>query len=311
MIDQTEPVLFLTFNRLETTKEVFEKIKEYQPSRLYLASDGPRADKLNEKNSVLEIRDFLTSNINWECDVRTRFLDQNLGCKYGVSSAIDWFFQNEDQGIILEDDCLPNRDFFTFCEKMLNEFQKTEKISMISGGNFDPRATRNNLSGFDYSQYSIIWGWASWADRWNNQYDPEMGDWLNIRSTRKFKKMFSNKRELTYWTRIFDKMFEGKFDTWDYQWHYCNLKHNRLSIIPTANYISNIGADVDPTHLVSKTEVHERSLDKLKPILIDDTKISPKANKKYDKRIRNLFFNKSIARRLELKIKQLFSENKS
>jgi len=191
---------------------------------------------------------------------------------------------------------------------MLNAFQGNQEISMVSGGNFAPEATRSNHSGYDFSRYSIIWGWATWADRWNSHYDADMIDWLTIRNTSKFKVMFSNQKELAYWTSIFDRMYEGNFDTWDYQWHYCNLKANRFSIIPTENCISNIGAEIDPTHLVHKTEVHERSLDKLRPISLIDAQQSPIENKIYDQRIRNLFFNKSFVRRIELKIKHLLRQ---
>ena len=107
-------VLFLVFNRLDTTKQVFEAIREAKPPRLYIAADGARETKAGEAEKVTAVRDFILKNIDWECDIKTLFREENLGCKYAVSGAIDWFFDNEEMGIILEDDCLPSQSFFGF-----------------------------------------------------------------------------------------------------------------------------------------------------------------------------------------------------
>ena len=107
-------VLFLVFSRLDTTKQVFESIRQAKPPRLYIAADGAREVKEGEAEKVKAVRDYITSNIDWECEVKTLFREQNFGCKMAVSGAIDWFFQNEEMGIILEDDCLPSQSFFGF-----------------------------------------------------------------------------------------------------------------------------------------------------------------------------------------------------
>lgn len=302
------PILFLTFNRLETTKKVFSAIREYKPSRLYIASDGPRANKHGEAEKVSVVRQFLTENIDWECEINTRFQEKNLGCKYGVSTSITWFFEQEKHGIILEDDCLPNIAFFEFCEHLLAEYESQKTVSMISGGNFAPRAIKKTQIdiGYDFSKYSIIWGWATWADRWLDRYDAEMSDWWQIKQSENFCNSFNTESERKYWYRIFDKMAAKEIDTWDYQWHYCNLKENRLSIIPVANYISNIGAEIDPTHNVQKTEVHDRNLEEFHSISKRNTLPLPTQNKEYDKVIANLFFNKTILRRVWLKANKLF-----
>ena len=127
-------LLFLVFNRPDTTRQVFEAIRRAKPPRLYVAADGPREGKFGEVERVEEVRIIATA-VDWPCEVKTLFRDKNLGCKKGVSSAITWFFEQEEQGIILEDDCLPNRSFFYFCEELLNLYKQNEKIYMISGYN--------------------------------------------------------------------------------------------------------------------------------------------------------------------------------
>ena len=122
-------VLFLVFNRLDTSKQVFQAISQAKPPRLYVAADGARVSKEGESEKVQAVRDYIMQNIDWKCEVKTLFRDENLGCKYAVSGAITWFFQNEEQGIILEDDCLPNQSFFWFCEELLERLYATWNVA--------------------------------------------------------------------------------------------------------------------------------------------------------------------------------------
>src|SRR5580704_13976707 len=116
------PVLFLIFNRLDTTRKVFNEIRKAHPQKLFIAADGPRANKPGEKELCEKTRQFVTKNVDWNCEVKTLFRNENLGCKVAVKGAIDWFFENVTEGIILEDDCLPNQSFFRFCAFGLNKY---------------------------------------------------------------------------------------------------------------------------------------------------------------------------------------------
>ena len=129
-------VLFLIFNRLDTTKQVFEEIRKAKPPRLYIAADGPRENKEGEKEKVGAVRKYVLENIDWNCEVKTLFRDKNLGCGKAVSQAITWFFENEEMGIILEDDCLPSQSFFWFCEKLLKKYNKEKRIMLITGTSY-------------------------------------------------------------------------------------------------------------------------------------------------------------------------------
>ena len=127
------PVLFIVFNRLDKTRQVFEAIRQARPPFLYIASDGARFNKEGELEKVQAVRDFIIQNIDWKCEVKTLFRKKNLGCKYAVSGAISWFFNNVDQGIILEDDCLPSKSFFWYCEELLEKYKHDNSIYLISG----------------------------------------------------------------------------------------------------------------------------------------------------------------------------------
>ena len=122
------PVLFLVFNRPDVTMRVFEAIRHARPRRLYVAADGPRAGISSETGKCEQTRQIATQ-VDWDCEVKTLFRSENLGCRVAVSSAIDWFFENEPEGIILEDDCLPHPTFFHFCQELLERYQHDQRIA--------------------------------------------------------------------------------------------------------------------------------------------------------------------------------------
>jgi hypothetical protein len=249
-------VLFLVFNRLDTTQQVFSAIRQAKPPRLYIASDGARKTKAGEAEKVTAVRDFIQSSIDWKCDIQTLFRDKNLGCKYAVSGAIDWFFENEEMGIILEDDCLPSQSFFWFCEELLGKYKDDMRVWHISGDNFQEGARRGE-GDYYYSKYTHIWGWASWANRWQS-YDVKMESYKYFYSSNQLLNIFNNKNSQKYWADIFLKVVDGQIDTWDYQWAYTVLSNSGLSILPNKNLISNIGFGPDATHTMDLDSQHSK-----------------------------------------------------
>lgn len=241
------PILFLIFNRLDTTTQVFNEIKKIKPKRFYIACDGARTHKEGEKDKVQKVRDFVLTNIDWDCEVRTLFRDNNLGCKEAVSSAITWFFENEEMGIILEDDCLPSQSFFLFCEELLLKYKEDTRIWLISGTNqlYEKKSGVNE--SYSFSKYDHIWGWASWRRAWSS-YDKKILSYPLMKEQNMLKDIFPNKKEYDIYIDIYDRVYEGLIDTWDYQWRYCLLINDAKSIIPNINMISNIGFGEDATH---------------------------------------------------------------
>jgi hypothetical protein len=242
-------VLFLVFNRPDTTKQVFEAIRKAKPPRLYVAADSAREAKESEGQKVKEVREYIISNIDWDCEVKTLFREQNLGCKIAVSGAVDWFFENEEMGIILEDDCLPSQSFFWFCEKLLEKYKEDMRVGQISGDNFQKGIKRGGADYY-FSIYSHIWGWASWANRWQN-YDVS----LNSFNDAKFiEEIFDKKSSKRYWIGVFKNMKAGGVDTWDYQWVFTLWKTKQLTVLPNINLIENIGFGESATHTTGESE---------------------------------------------------------
>jgi predicted O-methyltransferase YrrM len=244
----TSPVLFIIFNRPETTKVVFEAIREAQPTHLFIAADGPRQEKAGEYEKCQAARD-IAINVDWECEVQTLFRDTNLGCKAAVSSAIDWYFDNVEEGIILEDDCLPEQSFFAFCEELLNKYRNDHRIGLICGDNFQFGRSRREASYY-FSRFTHIWGWATWRRAWKC-YDVKISQWPDVRDNGFLNDILDCQAEIVYWTDIFEKTYAGQINTWDYQLMFSYWVNGFINVIPNNNLVKNIGFNAHGTHVTS------------------------------------------------------------
>lgn len=241
------PILFIIFNRPAQTKRVFESIKKAKPKEFYIAADGPR---INNKNDTIncKLSREVVKNIDWDCNVHYLFRDKNLGCKLAVTSAINWFFKNIEEGIILEDDCLPNESFFNFSSLLLEKYRNDNEIMHIGGANFQSKKLDCNESYY-FSRITHIWGWATWRRAWE-KYDILMNDFTSKKLKNIFIDYKFNLSSFSYFFNAFSKVKKNKIDTWDYQWTYTVWKENGLAIIPVENLVSNIGFDSNSTHTV-------------------------------------------------------------
>lgn len=249
-------VLLIIFNRPATTQKVFNAIRIEQPLKLYVAADAPRIG--NEKDAALSTAaKIITQNIDWPCEVKRLYSKKNLGCNKGPRAAFDWFFSQEDEGVILEDDCEPHPDFFSFAAAMLAKYRTNKKIISINGSNLGYELKDGN--SYTFSRFMNMWGWATWADR-AIEIDYSLESWKRIKHPLWFlyKKMGQGIFDVDinwykYWQQKFNLTIDKEIITWwDWQWIWHQTLHQKLSIVPAVNLISNIGFDRDATH------THER-----------------------------------------------------
>lgn len=245
MTIKKQPVLFLFFNREDTALKVFKEICKYKPKQLFLASDGPRKEIEGENEKVLALRSKILALIDWPCEINQRFLDTNNGCKDAVSSAIDWLFDNVEEGIILEDDCLPSPSFFDFCSQMLKKYHADDRIMMITGLNYHLDMSKDIDTTYFFSRNFTIWGWATWRRAWR-KYDKTISSWDLIKKNKHHYYINPTYSSRTHYQYLFDLVRSNKMNTWDIQWEYSCLFQYGLCIVPHKNLISNIG--VDGTH---------------------------------------------------------------
>lgn len=239
------PVLFIIFNRPETTARVFEQIRAVKPARLFISADGPRRQKTGEAGRCMQARAII-KQVDWNCDLQTHFSETNLGCKMGVSSAITWFFEHVEEGIILEDDCFPDISFFSFCEALLDRYRNDQRVMHINGINFQDGRTRGDGT-FYFSILSNVWGWATWKRAWD-RYDVNVHSFPKLKDGNFIVSLFSESSMQQFWMKKFELAYNKGVDTWDIQWQYAMSTNNGLAIVPNKNLVSNIGFTSDATH---------------------------------------------------------------
>ncbi len=248
------PVLFLIFNRPDTTRRVFERIREIQPKKLYVAADGPRPHKSGEAEICEQTR-AIVRQVDWPCDVKTLFRTGNLGCQQAIYQGISWFFEQEEMGIILEDDCLPDRSFFPFCEELLIRYKDDQRIGHIGGNIQVPNLVPQGLS-YDFSSVTHIWGWATWRRVWQN-FDLNFPFWEQEKAKR--SSLFCNKWEEIYFSSFIpDTIYKRNgLNTWDSLYYFSLRLQNQLSVYPAVNLVENIGiGDPNATHTTHKRHLH-------------------------------------------------------
>lgn len=241
------PIILIAWNRPEKTYKIINSIKKVKPKNFYIACDGPVKNNSYINQQIKATKKVILENITWDCELKTLFADSNQGCKIGVSNAINWFFDNVDRGIILEDDCLPHQDFFYFCSELLDKYRYDDRVWSITGNNIHKNNSICNESYF-FSKYSHCWGWATWKRCWS-KYDRDLKNWPSQKSKGILNNIFITPNEKKYWMKILDDIFYySKPNTWDYQWSYTCFINSGLTIVPKENLIYNIGFDKEATH---------------------------------------------------------------
>lgn len=268
------PVLFCTFNRLECTKKVFERIGEVKPAKLYLLSDGPRENVKGEDEKVAAVREYLESHIDWECQVYKNFAEKNMGCGRRISSGISWAFEHEEELIIIEDDCLPDLSFFRYCQELLELYRENENVMLIGGAN--DIGMSDGKDSFFFAPWLENWGWATWKRTWE-QYDYDISDWKDREIPSSMKALMDDETIKVY-AGLFDSVYTHSLDTWDYQLQYLIYKKGALTVIPNKCLVKNIGFGSDATHTKKKpvnmySEAHEMVFPMQIPLQIKNNEI--------------------------------------
>jgi hypothetical protein len=246
---KTPAILVIAFNRPEHAKKVFASIRASRPERLYVAIDGPREGKPADEHGIRKTIEILSA-VDWPCTVKTLIRDKNLGVRFAPLTAIDWFFEHESEGIILEDDCVPSPSFFPFCGYLLEKYRENEKIMQVNGVNFQDGEMRGN-STYYFSRISHIWGWATWKRAWS-KYDPAMEGLDEFFDTGAYRRISNTPAFLKYWKDIMKRTQLNMIETWDYQWMYAIWNCGGLCIAPNYNLVSNVGFDSMATHTRKK-----------------------------------------------------------
>ena len=250
------PVLLIVFNRLDAAKRTFEAIRAARPARLYVAADGPRKDRAGEADRCAAVREWIMSQIDWDCAVKTRFLDENIGCGLGPSTAISWMFESEESGIIIEDDCVPHPDFFPYAGEMLEKYAGNRDVMAVNSSNFQP-VPRGDGSYYFSMQNGPFCAWATWKRAWE-AFDFTMAKYPRAMITSALGRFYRvTRREKKWWMDIYDGLLADRYhgSSWDYQFIFAIWANHGKSVVPNANLSTNIGFGPEATHTMDANSV--------------------------------------------------------
>jgi hypothetical protein len=253
--ESTVPVLLLGFNRPDKLRRALEPLRTVRPERLFVAVDGPRADRPDDVAKCAETRKVAEEAIDWPCQVHRLFRPANLGCRAAVSGAISWAFEQVEELIVVEDDCILDPSFFAMCRTLLDRHRDDFGIFNIAAVNFQEGQWRGDGDYF-VSKYPHCWGWATWKDRWRH-YSDDLGG-LNSAFT-----IHDSEREREYWRLIYEKCVRGKVDSWAYRWTFRCWEQGGLTLLPNVNLVHNIGFDEEGTHTREGDFTPKRELGRL------------------------------------------------
>ena len=242
------PVLVLGFNRPDRIRQLFDSLRAISPKYVYFAVDGPRPDRPAELEQVTQTRE-LASLIDWDCEIHTQYQQENLGCAHGVTAGINWFFSLVSEGIILEDDVLPDPSFYPFCTELLEKYRDDSKVWCVSGSNRLPQEQIPQEFSYRFSTIPQVWGWATWADRWK-KYSLDISGWRanGLNNTKLLKTVNYSPAAFAYWSANFDLMAKMAVDTWDIQLVNAAMRNGALAAIPNVNLVENLGWGTEATH---------------------------------------------------------------
>ena len=245
--DCCTPVVICVYNRPELTRILYSILEIVRPRSLFIVADAPISSDMGDVLACKEVRDVF-SVITWQCDVNRNYSDEHQGCAARVISGLNWVFDQVEEAIILEDDCIPDASFFPFCAEMLTKYREDERIFMISGTCFvsDLFVGKNS---YYFSRLTHAWGWATWRSAWK-RFDAKMSLWPYTRSSFALSEMLDDVSIANYFTGVFDEVFHDatRLDVWDYQWFFSGLIARAFSVVPRVNLVTNIGFGPKATH---------------------------------------------------------------
>jgi hypothetical protein len=282
------PILVLGFNRPDYTQQVFDRLKTLQPKQLFVAVDGPRSNKRGEREKTRAVQEIFLTQMDWDCDLKTLFRTENFGCRDAVSGAISWFFEQVPEGIILEDDCVPHLSFFQFCAELLDYYREDERVMHI-GGYRPPDIPVSSTFSYSFSKQALVWGWATWAEKWNNKMDLNLTGLPQYIKNKSIDNYIKDANAQYYIIDKWQETFEKRNSSWAYAWVFSIADNKGVSIIPNINLISNIGFGAEATNTKEDTQGHiTNPAQKIKFPLIHPplgSKMSQKEREKFEQAI--------------------------
>ena len=244
----TTPILLITFNRPDHARQVLQEIRKQQPAQLFVCQDGAREGNALDQDHMQQVRDVINELVDWPCELHTLYQEKNLGCGQGPTAGISWFFSQVEMGVILEDDCIPHPDFFSYCDELLKKYKYDSRVSFIGGCNHQLPVSLDESYSFMGGHHQT-WGWATWRRTWE-QFDYNLTRWDEKQFKNVIRRYYKDNRQRAYWMNIYEQVKRNRMNEscWDYQFYFSCWEKGQLAICPNVNLVSNVGFGYDATH---------------------------------------------------------------
>jgi hypothetical protein len=248
------PVALIIFNRPDLAAQVFAEIARAKPRRLFVFADGPRASRERDAELCAQARQVV-ERVDWDCEVTRDFSPVNLGPHHRIVSGLNAAFQEAEELIVLEDDCVPHPTFFRFCEELLEYYRDDERVMHIAGNHLRPETRRSTPYSYTFTRWNVSWGWATWRRAWRH-FDLELRRWPELRETTFLAELLRDPPAEKEFRAIFDDLCNrpGQHDGWDYAWSFACWSQNGLTLTPSATLVGNEGFGPDATHFPGRPD---------------------------------------------------------
>jgi len=277
-------VLIVGYRRADNILKILEICKDSGVSNIYISVDGPKSGNVDGIDDHTKIQNNLTKFKSTFSGNLTIYLrERNVGCAASVMSSCDWFFEQTEYGVVLEDDCLPTKDFFIFAKNIEPRIFNDKEIWLACGTQFAPKVFTNNSATI--SQYALTWGWVTSKMKW---FEIRKSIFENSQKKVKGNPRLEN-NDKVYWEAGARRAYQGFTDVWDSVLVYRMQVENKYSILPPENLITNIGNDFAATH----TKVQNIFLNRKSGVYIN-SEMRINKNQNLDIWIRKNVYNISI-----------------
>lgn len=239
MPNNTE-ALVIGFNRPQQLEGAIANLRELGVRRVFVGIDGPRPNRPDDAVAVQGCREVAEA-ARADGPVELLAQEANLGCRRGVSTAISWFLERVGEGVIVEDDVRVSPAFLAFAAEGLARYRDEPRVGMVSG--YTPLPPAVDPPRAHLTWYGGIWGWATWAERWQAWPGPPATPALFDTAPVPVASALVRRR-ITHGARL----VELGVDTWDYSWDTARVVNGWLCATPSARLTTNVGFDTDATH---------------------------------------------------------------
>jgi hypothetical protein len=285
------PIVYLMFNRPDLARQTFEKIRLYRPNRLYLIADGPRSTVRGEDRLCAETKNVVESLIDWNCEVKKNYAQENMGCGRRTISGLNWVFEHEEQALFIEEDVLVDATLFDYCETLLDRYRDSPQVMSITGHN---RINYTPPSGsYFFAGHGSTWGMATWRRTWRQFCAMDQCAWIRIKDENQYAPKCISKREAVLRSKVIDEMFDGVTNVWSARWGLTLTMNDGLVAIPAKNMVRNIGYSLRATNTINPFNRDNRSrMQSLLPPYIEPNQIA--IDRAFEKKYCEIYFSRYV-----------------